>query len=125
MAQGKPISDEVRAKVIAEVLMNTGVNEISRKLKLSKAAVSRIKNQHAPAVLAQTGEEKAARMDELICEHLSAGIRAQVKIYEHVSTAEYIKKQRASEVAELLDKLASTTFRILEAESIEDGDGTD
>lgn len=122
MARGKAISDEVRAKVIAEVLAGGGVTEVSEKLKLPKQTVSDIKNMIAPEILGQVRTEKAERMENLIVGYLGANFKALTAICEVSSDATYLKRQPASEIAALHDGLATRAFRLLEAESIETTD---
>ena len=55
------ISDEIRAKVIAELVSGGAVNATARKYKLSPATVSRLKNEIAPQALKQLETEKHIR----------------------------------------------------------------
>lgn len=112
-------SEDVRAKVIAELLAGKGVMEVSRTLKLPKQTVSRIRNEMAPETLGQIGTEKAEQMESLIVNYLQSNFKAMKAICDIASDENYLKRQSASEVATLHAELATRAFRLLEAENAE------
>lgn len=120
--RGQVLSDEIRAKVIAEIVGGAGVSDISRRMQLPKQTVSDIKNAIAPEILGQVRTEKQQEMESMIVGYLGANFKALTAICEVSSDANYLKSQSASEIASLHDGLATRAFRLLEAESSEAAD---
>lgn len=120
MARGKAISDEVRAQVIAELLAGAGVSEVSRKLKLAHATVSRIKSTITPKKLDEVGRETADKMDVMICSYLEKNLAAMGAICDVASDASYLRRHSPSQLAGLHEELSSKAFQLIEAEPIEE-----
>ena len=117
------ISDEIRAKVIAELIAGSAVNATARKYKLSPATVSRLKNEIAPQALKQIETEKRVRIDDLLLESVANHLQALDRIAGYVSTPEYLAQKEPTALAALYEKLAVTPLSILEAASAAGLDG--
>jgi hypothetical protein len=110
-----PISDEVRAKVIAELLAGAPVNATARKYKLGNATVSRLKSELSSEQLEQIGTEKRERIDQLLLASVATHLQALDNIATYVSTPEYLGAKSPESIATLYKELAVTPLSILEA----------
>ncbi len=124
MARGKAHSDDIRAQVIAAILAGEGVSDISRRLQLPKATVSRLRNEVAPEKLEQVGTEKREEVNDLICNYLAKNFRALESICEVLSDASYLRQHSPQQLASVHEELSGKAFQIIEAEPIvEEPDG--
>jgi hypothetical protein len=123
MPRGVQISDEVRAKVIAELLAGAAVNATARKYSLPKSTVSRIRSEVAPEQLEQVGTEKRQRIDDLLLECISVHVEATIAIARHVSTKEFLAAKSAESIVEVHREMSDTALRLLEAASAAEPEG--
>lgn len=108
--------DTVRAAVMAALLEGQTVSAVARKLKLSKATVSRIKTAILPAQLKQTETEKRDKITVLIETHLETALGlANELATKTIKNDNWVAKQPAGEVAVFYGVLTDKAFRILEA----------
>lgn len=114
--KGQQYSDEVRAEVVAALLAGQGVNEISRRYKIPKATVSRLKNGLAVEQLEQVETQKKERLTDLIEAHLSESLKAATSLAKKVASNEsWFIKQNAADIGVLFGILTDKSIRILEA----------
>ncbi len=112
-----PIPDDIRAKVIAELLAGANVSATARKYHLGNETVRRMKIEMSPETLGNIGEQKRRRVDELLVTTVANHFSALDRIAEYVSTPEYLKAKSPEAIATLYEKLANTPLSILEAAS--------
>lgn len=116
MAQ-QPIDAELKAQVAGALLAGLGVSEVSRRYSLPKTTVHRIKSA-LPQQVAQGGEETRESLNDLLVAALGANLKAQTRIAEVASEAEFIRGQGPGALAELYQALASHSVRLLEAAAL-------
>lgn len=113
--QGKPISDERRAVVLAALLQGQSVNEIARVYKMPKSTVSRLKKTLPADKLQQVGTQKAENLAEMIATNLERSFAAISNVLNVTNNVDWLNKQSASELATLLGVTSDKVFRVLEA----------
>jgi transposase-like protein len=111
----REISDEIKSKVIAELLTGGAVNATAKKYSLSPATVSRLRSGLGTQTLKQIETEKQEEIGDLLLILVSSNVYDMKRISHAASEPEYIKKQGAEAVAEIYRALADTTLSILEA----------
>jgi hypothetical protein len=112
-----PISEEVKAQIMASLLSGEGVNEVSRKYKIGKATVSRIRASLNPKDLEHCSIEARERIDDLLLSCMASNLSALNRIASITCEPDYIKKQGAESIAVLYREISATTIRLLEAAS--------
>jgi CO dehydrogenase/acetyl-CoA synthase epsilon subunit len=113
--QGKPISDEKKAVVIAALLAGQGVNQVAEQYRVPKASVSRLKKLIPQKELEQVGTQKAENIANLIAANLQGSFEAIKNILKVTENADWLNKQPASELATFLGVTSDKVFRVLEA----------
>lgn len=113
--QGKRISDEKRAVVIAALLSGQGVNEIARTYKIPLSSVSRLKKTIPLEQLEQVGIQKGENLANLIARNLEASFESIHDVLQVTKNADWLNKQPASELATFLGVTSDKVFRVLEA----------
>ena len=96
----RAIEPEIRDQVIADLCSAMGVRAVARKYHLSPSTVSVLQSEVRDRIQAAAPEVKR-QLDELLLDALAANLDAQRRIAETVSEPEYVRKQRAGDVAEL------------------------
>jgi len=119
----REISDDVKQRVIADLLTGAAVNATAKKYSLSPATVSRLRAGLGTETLKQIETEKQEEIGDLLLILVSSNVRDMKRISNAVSEPEYIKKQDAEAVAEIYRALADTTLSILEAATAAGLDG--
>lgn len=113
--QGKPLSDETRAVVIAALLAGQGVNDVARAYHIDKSTVSRLKKAIPTEKLQQVATQKSETIAELIAVNLETSFHAIRNILKQTENADWLNKQPASELATFLGVTSDKVFRVLEA----------
>ena len=113
--KGQAYSNEVRAEVIAALLAGQGVSEVSRRYKIPKATVSRLKNGLAVEQLEQIETGKKEKLSALIENHLTESLKAATTLAQKVSNDDWFIKQNAADIGVLYGILTDKSIRILEA----------
>ncbi len=113
--QGKPISDEKKAVVLAALLTGQGVNEVAAAYKVPASSVSRLKKAIPQEKLAQVGIQKGENIASMISANLEGSFTAIKNILKVTENAEWLNKQPASELATFLGVTSDKVFRVLEA----------
>jgi transposase-like protein len=104
-----------RARVIAALLLGSGVMEIARELDLPESSVRNYKRTLTPEQIAELNAKKGQRLDDLVFDYLQENLttlRVQSKLLRDES---YVAKQPASEMATLHGVMADKAVRLLEA----------
>ena len=137
MARGQSLSDETKAQVLAALAAGGGVGEVSRQTGVPKGTVSRLKNELAPQVLAQSISEQSAvvapQLEQsrasvgtvgtvgtpplytLVAELLNENLMTLATHARMARAPEWFTKQDAHGIAAYDGGLADKTIRILEA----------
>lgn len=115
VGQGKPLSNETRATVLAALLTGQGVNEIAKAYNLPKSTVSRLKKAIPADKLEQVGMQKANELADLIARNLEASFKARENILRQTENVKWLNEQSAAELATLYGVAADKEFRVLEA----------
>ena len=89
--------DTTRAAVMAALLSGQGVSAIARKLKLSKATVSRIKNELLPEQLKHIETEMQDRITALIEAHLETALTCANELAIKATTNQTWFNQQSAE----------------------------
>jgi transposase-like protein len=115
MPRGIPHSAELRAQVVAAILAGTTVAQAARQFKLSKQTVSRWAAEPSVGTIGTDQRARASAEDlgdrilQLIDQHLET-IRAQLSF---AARAEWLEKQPAAELAQLVAVERDTALRLL------------
>lgn len=107
---GNKYSDEQKAVVLAALLAGQSLNSVAKEYKISKATVSRWKNNPVPL----NGTQKK-EIGELLTEYLSANLetlRAQLVIF---SDETWLRRSSSEGAAVLHGVLTDKAIRLLEA----------
>jgi transposase-like protein len=113
--RGYPHPESKRARVLAALLLGSGVMEISRELDLPESSVRNYKRTLTSEQLAEVNARKGQRLDDLVFDYLQENLttlRAQSKLLRDES---YVTQQPAGEMATLHGVMADKTVRLLEA----------
>lgn len=113
--QGKRISDEIRAQVIAALLQGQAVTEVAKEYRLPKSSVSRLKNEIPHTELEQVGTKKRLDIAENISNFLDEGFKAIINTLKVTENVSWLNSQPASELATFIGVTSDKLFRILEA----------
>lgn len=113
--QGKRISDEKRAAVLAALLEGQAVTKVAEDYKIDKGTVSRLKKKIPAEKLQEVATKKGEAIADLIAETLEASFQARKNILKQTEDAAWLNKQSASELATLYGVTADKEFRVLEA----------
>lgn len=114
----REISEEIKAQVVADLLIGAAVNATAKKYSLSPATVSRLRAGLSSQTLKQIETEKREGIADLLLILVSSNVHAMKRISNAVSEPEYLKSQEAGAVAEVYRALGDTTLSILEAASV-------
>lgn len=112
---GSPHPETKRARVIAALLLGSGVMEIAREFNLPESSVRNWKRTLTPEQIAEINARKGQRLDDLVFDYLQENLttlRAQSKLLRDES---YVAQQPANEMATLHGVMADKTIRLLEA----------
>jgi transposase-like protein len=115
--RGKAHSDDVKAKVIAALLLGAGVMEVARELRLPESSVRNYKRVIPGDKLAELNAKKGERLDDLVFDYMQSNLVALQRQAEVASDVNYIQKQPAGELATLHGVMADKIVRLLEAAS--------
>jgi transposase-like protein len=113
--QGKRIPDEVRAQIIAALLVGQGVSEIARQYKIDASTVSRLKKVIPSEKLQQVAIQKRDELSDLIGEFLTEGFKAVKNIWNITENNDWLSQQPAHELATFVGVTSDKLFRVLEA----------
>ena len=95
------ITDEIRAEIIAGLLGGISVSEMSRRTTISKAAVSKIKQELDKEISEHYQPETKQRIDDLLINSLKVHLEAIEGIAEIAKDKSYLQSQDAKNLAEL------------------------
>lgn len=123
MAQGKQLSDQTRAAVMAALLTGQSVNKIAEEFEVSKSTVSALRKSLPKLNLEQPRTQKESdnpddpneTLESLVLKYVATNLRTLEAQSKAVGDPDYIKNQPASELAVLHGVIADKTFRILSA----------
>jgi len=115
--RGKARPPDVKAQVIAALLLGAGVMEVARTMGLPHSTVSRYRSEIPPEKLDELGRKKGEHLDELVFDYLKTNLKALQVQAELASDVNYLQKQPAGELATLHGVMADKTVRLLEAVS--------
>lgn len=113
--QYKRITNEIKADVIAGLLVGLGVNEISRKHGISSGAVSKIKAELDEDKKALLPENNQERIEDLLIKSLKEHLKALETIALVAQDERYIRSQSAGQVADLHSEIRNWSVQLLEA----------
>jgi transposase-like protein len=109
------ITPQMRADIIAQLIVGNGVNEVARQHQISKAAVSKIKSElddDSKKLIPSNSDE---RIEDLLVDSLKHHLKALNKIAQVAQDEIYILNQSAGQIADLHQQLASWSLQILSA----------
>ncbi|RYX80781.1 hypothetical protein EON83_27100 [bacterium] len=127
MALAIPIPDEKRAAIAAALLSGSGIRAVSREFGVSVSTVSKIKNELDLGVFEEARTEIKEReqheqkveqlvgLEVLIGGFLSQTFKSMSAQIEATARPDYVARQRADEMANLIKVEADVAIRILEA----------
>ena len=107
--------EDVKARVIARLLLGEGVIEIARDLKIPPSTVSTYKAGIPGDELDRIRCKKGDRLDELIYEYVTATLAALSAQARIAGDPNYLKRQPAGSLAVLHGVMSDKTVRLLEA----------
>lgn len=113
--QYRKITQEIKADVIAGLLVGIGVNEISRKCGISSGAVSKIKAELDDNQKSLLPENAIDRIEDLLITSLKEHLKAIETIAKVGQDERYIRTQSAGQIADLHQQLANWSVQLLEA----------
>lgn len=113
--RGKKHSDEVRAQVMAALLVGQGITEVATQYNLDVSVVSRWRSAMPEDQLQVVATKKGENIENLLFEYLTATLITLKKQVEIAGEREYITKQPAGEFAILHGVMADKSIRLLEA----------
>ena len=114
MAQGKALSEETKAAVMASLLAGQSVCEVAKAYQISKSTVSGLRGSVASDI-EQLQTQKRDRIGELLGDYVECNLITLKAQSEHFRDKAWLNKQPASELAVLHGVVADKTIRILEA----------
>lgn len=120
MAAGQAHSPEMRAQVLAALLAGQSVHQAARDFKISRATVSRWRNENG--IASRVEPQKAEEIGDLLIDYVRenlATLRVQLETFRDPV---WLKKQSAGEAAVLHGVLVDKTVRLLEAFEQSSGD---
>jgi transposase-like protein len=126
MPRGVPHSPELRAQAVAAVLAGTTIAQVAAQFKLNKGLVSRWVATTAPVATVATRQRArdpdtvAELLYDLVADHVQA-LRVQLQA---ASRAEWLEKQSAADLAELVVAERDTLIRVLAGFRPVDSDNT-
>jgi transposase-like protein len=115
MPRGVPHSPELRAQVVAAVLAGTSIAQAAKQFGVSKSLVSQwsqspeVRTVRTQPTRARDPETIADLLYDLVAEHI-ATLRAQLRA---TARPEWLEKQSAAELADLLGAEQSSLIRLL------------
>jgi len=112
--RGKAHLDEMKAKVIAALLLGAGVMEIAQELGLPHSTISTYKAEIPKDKLDEFRRKKGERLDEMVYDLMLANLTALRRQAEVISDPRYIQRQRAGELGTLYGIVADKSVRLLE-----------
>jgi transposase-like protein len=113
--RGKRHSDDIRAQVIASLLVGQGVTEVASQYNLDPSVVSRWRSAIPDDQLQVVATKKGEHIERLLFEYLTETL---ITLKEQTILArerEYVTKQPAGEFAVLHGVMADKAIRLLEA----------
>jgi transposase-like protein len=113
--QGKKISPEVRAAVMAALLAGQGVCEVSKEFDLPKSTVSRFRSELSGEQLERIGTKKQEDFGELLAGYLKETLITLQAQAIFCRNEAWLSKQSASDIAVLQGVSCDKTLRLLEA----------
>jgi transposase-like protein len=106
-------SDELKAEVMAALLVGQSINHVAKEYKIPRGTVStwsrNLPRNHAVST------QKRERIGELLVDNVEAELETTLAMQNVFSDEEWLKKQSASELAVLYGVIKDKTFRVLEA----------
>ena len=109
------ITPQLKAEIIASLISGVGVCEIARQTQISKAAVSKIKTQLEENQKQLLPENLKFNIDEMLLESLKVHLEGLHEIALIAKDKEYVRNQKASDLAQLHDRLSTFAISLLEA----------
>jgi transposase-like protein len=109
MTRGVPHSPELRAQVVAAVLAGTAISQAAAQFRIDHSLVSRWVAQDAPDQRARDTRDLGDLILELIASHVTT-IQSQLQT---VARPEWVEKQSAADLAQLVAVERDTTLRLL------------
>ncbi|RME24446.1 MAG: helix-turn-helix domain-containing protein [Candidatus Zixiibacteriota bacterium] len=117
----KSHSNETKAAVMAALLQGQSVSQVAEKYKVPRGTVARWSAKLNKGEWSPVNEEKSS-IGELLLKYLEASLEAMRKQVEHFGNTEWLKDQRADELAVLHGVQMDKAVRLLEALNKQDND---
>lgn len=109
------ITNDLKADIIAGLMVGLGVCELSRKHGIAKSAVSKIKSELDEDQLSQLPENAQNRIEDLLITSLKEHLKAIETIARVAQDERYIRTQSAGQVADLHSELVNWSVQLLSA----------
>ena len=111
------ITEEIKAEIIAGLVAGLSVSEMSRRTTISKAAVSKIKQELDKEIAENYQPETKRRIDDMLINSLKIHLEAIEGIAEIAKDKSYLQSQDAKNLAELHSGFVNWAIQLLEAAS--------
>ena len=111
------ITEEIKAEIIAGLVAGLSVSEMSRRTTISKAAVSKIKQELDKEIAENYQPETKRRIDDMLINSLKIQLEAIEGIAEIAKDKSYLQSQDAKNLAELHSGFVNWAIQLLEAAS--------
>jgi hypothetical protein len=109
------ITPELKAEIIAGLIAGVGVCELNRRYDISKASISKIKQELESDNQTLVDANVKDRIDDLLIDSLKLHLNALGNIARTTFDEDFIKAQRASDLAALHAQLRDWSLLLLEA----------
>jgi transposase-like protein len=109
------ITPELKAEIIAGLIAGVGVCELNRRYDISKASISKIKQELESDNQTLVDANVKDRIDDLLIDSLKLHLNALGNIARTTFDEDFIKAQRASDLAALHSQLRDWSLLLLEA----------
>jgi len=109
------ISAEAKAEIVSALLAGVGVCELERRTNISKASISKIKQELESDNQTLVDDNVKDRIDDLLINSLKVHLHGMESIARLAQDESYTKAQRAGDLAELHAELRTWSIQLLEA----------
>jgi hypothetical protein len=113
MPRGVPHAPELRAQVVAAVATGASVREVAARFNLDKGLVSRWAAGDATVATARAHVRSPEVLADLIFDLITAHVHTIDAQLSTVAAVDYVERQSAADVAELLVTERDTLLRLL------------
>jgi len=116
LMQGKKLTTEQRARVIAFLLAGETIARTAARSGVSERTVKNVKASDEFAQLCLLKEESEPSLSELVTQHLATALEASIALARHITMGdEWFSRQNAKQIGLLYGILSDTAVGIYDA----------